>query len=85
VEQASNPSEIDWKEYAENYSNDIHGSTGHGAGGDDDDRRAALENRTGEYGLSYKQVEVIPKKSFLNRLYSDTNYTGRLDRSVPRC
>jgi RNA polymerase sigma-54 factor len=44
VEQASNVSEIDWKEYAENYSNDIHGSTGHGAGGDDEDRRAALEN-----------------------------------------
>jgi RNA polymerase sigma-54 factor len=44
VEQASNPSEIDWKEYAENYSNDIHGSLGHGSGGDDEDRRAALEN-----------------------------------------
>src|SRR5919197_4639872 len=25
VEQASSVSEIDWKEYAENYSNDIHG------------------------------------------------------------
>src|SRR5438128_6786717 len=44
VEAASNVSEIDWKEYAENYSNDIHGSTGHGSSGDDDDRRAALEN-----------------------------------------
>ncbi len=44
VETANQVGEIDWKEYAENYSNDIHGSTGHGAGGDDDDRRAALEN-----------------------------------------
>src|SRR6185436_20236618 len=44
VEAASNVNEIDWKEYAENYSNDIHGSIGHGGGGDDDDRRAALEN-----------------------------------------
>src|SRR5438034_1471802 len=43
VEAASSVGEIDWKEYAENYSNDIHGSTGHGAA-DDDDRRAALEN-----------------------------------------
>jgi RNA polymerase sigma-54 factor len=41
----SNVGEIDWKEYAENYSNDIHGSTGHSSGGvDDEDRRAALEN-----------------------------------------
>jgi RNA polymerase sigma-54 factor len=45
VEQASNVGEIDWKEYAENYSNDIHGTVSHGnSGGDDDDRRAALEN-----------------------------------------
>jgi RNA polymerase sigma-54 factor len=44
VEQASSVNEIDWKEYAENYSNDIHGSLGHGSGGDDEDRRAALEN-----------------------------------------
>jgi RNA polymerase sigma-54 factor len=45
VQEASNVSEIDWKEYAENYSNDMHGSTGSsGGGGDDDDRRAALEN-----------------------------------------
>jgi len=44
VEAASSVGEIDWKEYAENYSNDIHGSTGHGSGSDDDDRRAALEN-----------------------------------------
>jgi RNA polymerase sigma-54 factor len=43
-EAAASVGEIDWKEYAENYSNDIHGSTGHGAAGDDDDRRAALEN-----------------------------------------
>jgi RNA polymerase sigma-54 factor len=45
VQEASSVSEIDWKEYAENYSNDIHGSMGgSGGGGDDDDRRAALEN-----------------------------------------
>src|SRR5581483_11120382 len=44
VEQASSVSEIDWKEYAENYSNDIHGSIGHGSAADDEDRRAALEN-----------------------------------------
>ena len=42
--EASNVGEIDWKEYAENYSNDIHGSTGPGAASDDEDRRAALEN-----------------------------------------
>ncbi len=42
--EVSNVGEIDWKEYAENYSNDIHGSTGPGPSGDDDDRRAALEN-----------------------------------------
>jgi len=42
--EASNVGEIDWKDYAENYSNDIHGSTGPGPSGDDDDRRAALEN-----------------------------------------
>src|SRR6185369_917362 len=44
VEAPSNVGEIDWKEYAENYSNDIHGSTGHSSSGDDEDRRAALEN-----------------------------------------
>jgi RNA polymerase sigma-54 factor len=44
VETAASVGEIDWKEYAENYSNDIHGATGHGAASDDDDRRAALEN-----------------------------------------
>jgi RNA polymerase sigma-54 factor len=42
--EAASVSEIDWKEYAENYSNDIHGSMGHGAASDDEDRRAALEN-----------------------------------------
>jgi DNA-directed RNA polymerase specialized sigma54-like protein len=45
VAQASSIGEIDWKEYAENYSNDFHGGLGHsGGGGDDDERRAALEN-----------------------------------------
>ena len=45
VQEASSVSEIDWKEYAENYSNDMHGSmSSSGGGGDDDDRRAALEN-----------------------------------------
>src|SRR6185436_6051229 len=44
VEAASTVGDIDWKEYAENYSNDIHGSVGHGASSDDEDRRAALEN-----------------------------------------
>src|SRR5215831_3065663 len=28
VEQASNIDQIDWKEFAENYSNDLHGGTG---------------------------------------------------------
>src|SRR5512137_332231 len=45
VEQASNIDQIDWKEFAENYSNDVHGSTGPGASNDDDDdRRPAIEN-----------------------------------------
>src|SRR5690349_10988067 len=45
VEQASNIDQIDWKEFAENYSNDSHGATGAGASGDDDDdRRPAIEN-----------------------------------------
>jgi RNA polymerase sigma-54 factor len=44
VPQASTIDQIDWKEFAENYSNDLHGSVG-GAGSDDDDeRRPALEN-----------------------------------------
>jgi RNA polymerase sigma-54 factor len=42
--EASSVGEIDWREYAENYSNDIHGSLGHGSSGDDEDRRTALEN-----------------------------------------
>ena len=42
--EAASVGEIDWKEYAENYSNDFHGSLGHGAASDDEDRRAALEN-----------------------------------------
>src|SRR5262245_1878750 len=42
--EVSDVGEIDWKDYAENYSNDIHGSTGPGASSDDEDRRAALEN-----------------------------------------
>jgi len=44
VQEAANVNEIDWKEFAENYSNDMHGATGHGASEDDDDRRPALEN-----------------------------------------
>jgi RNA polymerase sigma-54 factor len=45
VEQASNIDQIDWKEFAENYSNDSHGASGAGsASDDDDDRRPAIEN-----------------------------------------
>lgn len=44
VQQASSIDQIDWKEYAENYSNDMHGSVGGGAAQDDEDRRPALEN-----------------------------------------
>ena len=45
VEQASNIDQIDWKEFAENYSNDSHGATGAGSSNDDDDdRRPAIEN-----------------------------------------
>jgi RNA polymerase sigma-54 factor len=44
VKEASSVGEIDWKEYAENYGNDFHGSLGSGAASDDEDRRAALEN-----------------------------------------
>lgn len=44
VQEASNVSDIDWKEYAENYSNDIHGSMESGSAADDEDRRTALEN-----------------------------------------
>jgi RNA polymerase sigma-54 factor len=44
VEQASTVGEIDWKEFAENYSNDMHGGVGGGQHDDDDERRPALEN-----------------------------------------
>ncbi len=44
VPQASTIDQIDWKDFAENYSNDMHGSGGGSAPGDDDDRRPALEN-----------------------------------------
>jgi RNA polymerase sigma-54 factor len=45
VEQASSIDQIDWKDFAENYSNDMHGSVGGGATvDDDDDRRPAIEN-----------------------------------------
>src|SRR2546426_1881611 len=43
-QEASSVGEIDWKEFAENYSNDMHGSSGGNAPSDDDDRRPALEN-----------------------------------------
>ncbi len=43
--EAQGVGEIDWKEFAENYSNDMHGGVGGGAAPDDDDeRRPALEN-----------------------------------------
>jgi RNA polymerase sigma-54 factor len=44
VKEASSVSEIDWREYAENYGNDFHGSLGAGSMADDEDRRTALEN-----------------------------------------
>src|SRR5438093_12601335 len=44
VQEASSVGEIDWKEFAENYGNDMHGSSGGTAPSDDDDRRPALEN-----------------------------------------
>jgi RNA polymerase sigma-54 factor len=45
VEQASNIDQIDWKEFAENYSNDSHSGTGSSqSNDDDDDRRPAIEN-----------------------------------------
>src|SRR5881296_3079518 len=43
-QEASTVGEIDWKEFAENYGNDMHGSSGGTAPSDDDDRRPALEN-----------------------------------------
>src|SRR5215470_17947338 len=39
IEQASTIDQIDWREFAENYSNDMHGSGSAGAGADDDDDR----------------------------------------------
>ena len=44
VPEASTIDQIDWKEFAENYSNDLHGSVGGAASDDDDERRPALEN-----------------------------------------
>jgi RNA polymerase sigma-54 factor len=44
VAEASSIDQIDWKEFAETYSNDIHGSVGGGSHDDDDERRPALEN-----------------------------------------
>ena len=44
MQEASSVGEIDWKEFAENYGNDMHGSSGGTAPSDDDDRRPALEN-----------------------------------------
>ncbi len=42
--EAQNVGEIDWKEFAENYANDVHGGMAGGAPDDDDERRPALEN-----------------------------------------
>ncbi|HEV7730955.1 MAG TPA: RNA polymerase factor sigma-54 [Candidatus Binatia bacterium] len=44
VAEASSIDQIDWKEFAETYSNDMHGSVGGGSRDDDDERRPALEN-----------------------------------------
>src|SRR5262245_40172745 len=45
VEQASTIDQIDWREFAENYSNDMHGTGGSAAASDaDDHRRPAIEN-----------------------------------------
>lgn len=44
VAEASSIDQIDWKEFAETYSNDMHGSVGGGSHDDDDERRPALEN-----------------------------------------
>src|SRR6516225_2906227 len=44
VPEASTIDQIDWREFAENYSNDLHGSVGGAAVDDDDERRPALEN-----------------------------------------
>ncbi|MFN8544168.1 MAG: RNA polymerase factor sigma-54 [Candidatus Binatia bacterium] len=42
--EAQSVGEIDWKEFAENYANDIHGTSSGSARDDDDERRSALEN-----------------------------------------
>jgi len=44
VPQASSIDQIDWREFAETYANDMHGSGGGSAPDDDDERRPALEN-----------------------------------------
>src|SRR2546428_4019830 len=44
VQEASSVGEIDWKEFAENYGNDLRGAGGGSAPSDDADRRPALEN-----------------------------------------
>jgi RNA polymerase sigma-54 factor len=45
VEQVQSVGEIDWREFAENYANDLHAGSGGSAPVDDDDeRRPALEN-----------------------------------------
>jgi len=44
VPEASTIDQIDWKEFAETYSNDLHGSGGGAIADDDDERRPALEN-----------------------------------------
>ncbi len=42
--EAASIDQIDWKEFAETYANDLHGGTGSGASDEDEDRRPALEN-----------------------------------------
>jgi RNA polymerase sigma-54 factor len=46
VAEASSIDQIDWQEFASNYSNDMHGVgvDGGSSGGDDDDRRPSIEN-----------------------------------------
>src|SRR2546426_11159686 len=45
VEQVQSVGEIDWREFAENYANDLHAGSGGGPTIDEDDeRRPALEN-----------------------------------------
>ncbi len=44
VPQASTIDQIDWKDFAENYSNDMHGSGGPAGGNYAEDERPALEN-----------------------------------------